>query len=213
MPNRIIKESIKTSAEIDALSWFEEVFFYRLLVSCDDYGRYDGNPVILKNTLFPTKENVTAAAIEGVTNRLQELGLLYCYTVCGKAILQIATWFAHQQPRAVKSKYPDPPPEIADRLPQKGKRKRLNEDESTCKQMISNDFNGNQEKSTESKCTRNRIRIRERNPFSIDENVIEGSATRAHDLPDVDNHDNWDNEPIRIVPGKTMQERGIAVCT
>ena len=32
MPNRIIKESICRSEEIDSLSWFEEVLFYRLIV-------------------------------------------------------------------------------------------------------------------------------------------------------------------------------------
>lgn len=41
MPNRIIKESICVSESIDSLSWFDEVFFYRLIVNCDDYGRLD----------------------------------------------------------------------------------------------------------------------------------------------------------------------------
>ena len=36
MPNRIIKESIRTSDSINDLTWFEEVLFYRLMVSCDD---------------------------------------------------------------------------------------------------------------------------------------------------------------------------------
>ena len=44
MPNRIIKESVCRSDSIDSLSWFEEVLFYRLIVVCDDYGRFDGRP-------------------------------------------------------------------------------------------------------------------------------------------------------------------------
>ena len=59
MPNRIIKESICTSDSIDSLSWFEEVLFYRLIVNCDDYGRFDGRPSIIKSRLFPLKENLT----------------------------------------------------------------------------------------------------------------------------------------------------------
>ena len=55
MPNRIIRESICTSESIDGLSWFEEVLFYRLIVSCDDFGRYDGRAAIIKNRLFPLK--------------------------------------------------------------------------------------------------------------------------------------------------------------
>ena len=58
MPNRILKESICVSDDIDGLSWFEEVVFYRLLVNCDDYGRFDGRPAVLKNRLFPLKESV-----------------------------------------------------------------------------------------------------------------------------------------------------------
>ena len=59
MPNRILKESICTSDQIDALTWFDEVVWYRLIVNCDDYGRMDGRPAVLKSRLFPLKGNVT----------------------------------------------------------------------------------------------------------------------------------------------------------
>ena len=38
MPNRILKENICVSDDIDRLTWFQEVLFYRLLVNCDDFG-------------------------------------------------------------------------------------------------------------------------------------------------------------------------------
>lgn len=44
MGNRILKESICTSENIDALSYFQEVFFYRMIVKCDDFGRVDARP-------------------------------------------------------------------------------------------------------------------------------------------------------------------------
>ena len=53
--NRIIKESICASDTIDQLTYFEEVFFYRLIVNCDDYGRFDARLPILKARLFPLK--------------------------------------------------------------------------------------------------------------------------------------------------------------
>ena len=59
MPNRILKESVCTSDSVNKLSWFEEVLFYRLIVNCDDYGRFDGRVSIIKNRLFPLKENLT----------------------------------------------------------------------------------------------------------------------------------------------------------
>ena len=56
MPNRIIKESICYSEDINALSAFEETVFYRLIVNCDDYGRLDGRMAFLRSRLFPLKD-------------------------------------------------------------------------------------------------------------------------------------------------------------
>ena len=76
MPNRILKESICTSDSIDGLGWFDEVLFYRLIVNCDDYGRFDGRPAIIKNRLFPLKENLTAKTVAGAIEKLASTGLV-----------------------------------------------------------------------------------------------------------------------------------------
>lgn len=108
MPNRIIKESICTSDSIDNLSWFEEVLFYRLIVNCDDYGRYDGRPAIIKNKLFPLKENLTLKAVRDAINKLASAELVTLYEYEGKPYLYLPTWDQHQTIRAKKSKYPEP---------------------------------------------------------------------------------------------------------
>jgi len=119
MPNRIIKESICTSDTIDQLSWFEEVFFYRLIVNCDDYGRFDARPAILKARLFPLK-SVTEKQIIDALNKLSTVGIVALYEYDGRPYLQLVTWEKHQQIRAKKSKYPAP--------------------DEICNQMISNDI-------------------------------------------------------------------------
>lgn len=108
MPNRIIKETIKTSAQIDSLSWFEEVVYYRLLVTADDYGCMDGRIVLLKNELFPTKDNVTKSAVENAISKLVSVGLLCQYTVSGMPYLFFPTWEKHQRVRNKHRKYPEP---------------------------------------------------------------------------------------------------------
>ena len=108
MPNRIIKESICTSDSIAELGWFEEVLFYRLIVNCDDYGRFDGRTAVVKNRLFPLKDNVTAKAVEAAVNKLVTVGLVTLYFFEGKPYLQLPTWDKHQTVRAKKSKYPSP---------------------------------------------------------------------------------------------------------
>lgn len=120
MPNRIIKESICRSDTINLLKPFEEVLFYRLIVVCDDYGRFDGRPEIIKGSCFPLKD--TAVKDIGTSlKRLVEVGLVELYEVHGKPVLQLSTWSEHQQIRAKKSKYPAP--------------------DETCNQLISYDCN------------------------------------------------------------------------
>lgn len=112
MPNRIIKESICISESINNLSWFEEVFFYRLIVNCDDYGRFDGRTAVIKNRLFPLKDNITLKSVENVINKLVNLGLVVLYMFEGKPYLYLPTWNEHQNIRAKRSKYPAPNSEI-----------------------------------------------------------------------------------------------------
>jgi hypothetical protein len=109
MPNRIIKESICTSDNLDGLSYQEEVCFYRLLVNCDDYGRFDARPSILKARLFPLRISmVTEKQITGALQALIDHKLVQVYEVEGKRYLQVLTWEKHQQVRARRSKYPEP---------------------------------------------------------------------------------------------------------
>lgn len=108
MPNRMLKESVKRSDQIDQLSWFEEVVFYRLILTADDFGCMDGRIVLLKNELFPMKDNVTKKAVEDAISKLASVGLLCRYTVSGKPYLFFPTWEKHQRLRNKHRKFPNP---------------------------------------------------------------------------------------------------------
>lgn len=109
MSNRVIKESIKRSPQIDSLTWFEEVVFYRLIVTADDYGCIDGRPILIKNELFPTRENVTRKSVEEAIAKLVSVGLLFQYEVDGRPYLVFPTWEKHQRIRNKHRKHPAPP--------------------------------------------------------------------------------------------------------
>lgn len=138
MPNRIIKESICTSENIDTLTPFQETVFIRLIVNCDDYGRFDGRAKVLSSRLFPLRDVSTDEITEALT-AMQKADLITVYTVNGRPYVQMKTWKKHQQIRATKSKYPSP-------------------DESDCGNPHEHDSNCNQLISDDSKCPRNRIR-------------------------------------------------------
>lgn len=111
MPNRVLKDSIKRSPQIDSLTWFEEVVFYRLIVTADDYGCLDGRIILLKNELFPAKENITKKAMEDAISKLVSVGLLHKYEVSGMPYLFFPTWEKHQRIRNKHRKFPEPPME------------------------------------------------------------------------------------------------------
>ena len=136
MPNRILKESICRSEEIDSLSWFEEVLFYRLIVICDDFGRYDGRAKIIKGSCFPLKD-VTEKDIDKALDKLSAVGLVRVYKAQGRPYLQLVTWAEHQRIRNQKSKYPGYT--------------------CDCELLLSNDSKGQQKEASDNKCVRNPI--------------------------------------------------------
>jgi hypothetical protein len=108
MPNRIIKESICTSDTVDGMSWYEECFWHRLIVNCDDYGRFDARLSVLKSRLFPLKERMTLKDVSNALTRLAGIGCVKLYECDGRPYLYLPTWEVHQTIRAKKSKYPAP---------------------------------------------------------------------------------------------------------
>ncbi len=124
MPNRIIKESICTSETLSGLSWFEEVFFYRLIVNCDDFGRFYADSRIIKGKLFPLRE-ASDKQIRSALVSLSDRGLLRIYEIDKRSYLELCTWSKHQKMRAKKSKFPAPPDACGQMLT----------DADTCEQM------------------------------------------------------------------------------
>ena len=117
MPNRILKESICTSPNVETLSWFEEVCFYRLLVQCDDYGRLDARPLFLRSRLFPMRDDLSVDLVVKAVESLERVGLIETYSVIDRPYLRIVTWRYHQRIRNKRPKYPPPPWEEDEEFP------------------------------------------------------------------------------------------------
>jgi hypothetical protein len=110
MPNRILHERICTSETLAGLEPAEEVFFYRLLVQCDDYGRFDGRPMVIRARCYALQlDRVTDADVAGWLDAIERAGLVRRYVVDERVYLCVQTWKRYQQTRAQSSKYPEPP--------------------------------------------------------------------------------------------------------
>ena len=150
MPNRVIKDSITCSKQIESLTWFQEVMFYRLMVKADDFGRFYADPQIIKCELFPRKKDLTERATLDGLDALEKANLIKRYTWEDEIYLQIVKWFDHQQSRATKSKFPDENGEYT--KPNDIKRKQKISDDNNCNQLQSNDINCNQMISDDINC-------------------------------------------------------------
>lgn len=104
MPTRLLKPGVRDSDAIDQLTPMGETFFYRLLVTVDDFGRCDARPAMIKSHCFPIKDAVTAKTCIGLLEELGRAGLVAVYEVDGKPYLQMLKW--DNIPRAKESKFP-----------------------------------------------------------------------------------------------------------
>ena len=116
MPNRIIKESIRTSKSINKLSDFNFRFWAYLITYVDDYGRGSADPELLKGFVFPRRKSVTEATIQKGLTDLANAGLIHLYEVGGESYLYFPTWSQHQRIQQKRSKFPEPIEEEKDEI-------------------------------------------------------------------------------------------------
>lgn len=100
------------------MGWFTEVFFYRLIVSCDDYGRMDARPAILRAKLFPLRVEMGLETVRDALAELAAIGCVRLYEVAGRPYLCLPAWAGHQRIRTQRAKYPGPDEAADDVLPQ-----------------------------------------------------------------------------------------------
>ncbi|WP_067924810.1 hypothetical protein [Alicyclobacillus shizuokensis] len=109
MPNRIVKESIRTSDTLASISADAERLFWRLVVSADDFGRFDARPnIVLGQCMSAFLGTFTAEQVESWLSELEQAGLIQLYTVEGRRYLVLTKWDKHQRKRAKDSKFPSP---------------------------------------------------------------------------------------------------------
>ncbi len=105
MPTRYLKPGIRDSEKIDSISFPAESLFYRLLVTVDDFGRFDGRPKMVKAACFPIKDSMSIEKTEELMIELIRFDLIFVYEINKKPYLQVNTW--DNKPRAKESKYPE----------------------------------------------------------------------------------------------------------
>lgn len=109
MPNRMLKESMRYSEKINALTDFQFRLWTSLLTYVDDYGRGDARTPVIKGACFPLRERVTNKDIDAALAGLAGVDCVRLYEVDGKPYLYFPNWDEHQTVRNKRSKFPEPP--------------------------------------------------------------------------------------------------------
>ena len=108
MPNRIIKESIRTSKSVNAMSDFQFRLWAYLLTYVDDFGRGSADPELLKGFVFPRMKRVSESDIEKALAELAGMGCILLYEVDGESYFCFPNWSKHQRIQTKQSKFPEP---------------------------------------------------------------------------------------------------------
>ena len=108
MPNRMIKDSFRTSDKVNALTDFQFRLWVSLITYVDDYGRGDARAAVIKGSCFPLREKVTVKDINAALAALAATGCIGLYEADGRPYLYFPNWERHQTIRNKRSKYPEP---------------------------------------------------------------------------------------------------------
>lgn len=160
MGNRIIKESICTSEDLNKLSQSAEILFYRLITKVDDYGCFYGNEVIIKSYCFPLKSDseIPPISVKAWLQEIADAGIIYLYTADdGKRYLQFVKWNLHQEIRTQKHKFPTFEEVCSKSLQTETDCDNLRQTETDCGNLQQTETKRNKSKQTSANCCLNPI--------------------------------------------------------
>lgn len=114
MPNRIIKDSIRTSKTVNAMTDFQFRLWVYLITYVDDFGRGSADPELLKSLVFPRRKGITESQIQKALAEMANTGIVHLYNDSdGEPFLCFPNWAEHQRIQNKKSKFPAPPESLS----------------------------------------------------------------------------------------------------
>ena len=106
MPNRLVRDGFVDSDRVNNLDYDEECFYHRLILCCDDAGRFDGRLQRLRSALFPLGYKTNSDPVIRGVDGCQREGLILVYDIDSKPFLQVTNW--QMCGKSKLSKFPGP---------------------------------------------------------------------------------------------------------
>ena len=114
---RIITNAIAHDKRINQLMDDTSRLAYTWLVTfADCEGRTPGDPAVVRSMLFPRREDITIAQMEGYIRQWHDLGLVIWYEAKDDMWIYFPAFFNHNRvnkEHEAASKIPEPPPDLS----------------------------------------------------------------------------------------------------
>lgn len=109
MPSRMIKDSIRTSKNVNSLTDFQFRLWIHLITYVDDFGRGSADPELLSSLVFPRRRSVSEKQIQSALKSLESKGMITLYESDGEPFFYFPKFGTHQRIRKKYSNFPEPP--------------------------------------------------------------------------------------------------------
>lgn len=110
MPDRLIRDSCKTSLTLANLSHGAERLFWRLTTVADNKGRFHAEVQAVLAAAFPVMlDRIKLREVAGWLGELRDADLIQCYEADNREFAVFTKWEKHQRVYAYSSKLPEPP--------------------------------------------------------------------------------------------------------
>lgn len=104
MPSRILRDGILESKRVDKLSERAELFYRRLMSVVDDFGRFYGDPELLRARLYPRRlDKISNEDISKYVMECTKAQLVKLHDTPRGAVIEMLDF--RQQVRAKRSKF------------------------------------------------------------------------------------------------------------
>lgn len=105
MPNRYLREGLKSSPIIQSMTWAAECMYIHMLLTVDDYGRMEFDLPVFRSLVFPRRE-IRDADVSRLILECEKAGAVRRY---GDGKKQYLVLPKSDEPRARTSRLPQPP--------------------------------------------------------------------------------------------------------
>jgi len=108
---RLIHKNVCTSKKIAALTWFEEVLYYRILINADDHGMFFSTAGSVLEMCFPIRKAARKTAFPSIKStelgikKLISVGLMEFKTINERRVLHVKDWNKYQYLRSDRAKH------------------------------------------------------------------------------------------------------------